>query len=156
MWRSGMSTPLSVQVQKIWSDFALCHLCSITAVGSGYHPWHTGVISLLPHQVGGAKHQEFCCQFLPKWQLWPFLFFNCFLWSQAKIIAFIWCWVTDLIRKSWLKRLADFFFFVPFGSFIINNVEREMFFAIVLLWIDWQVIICAQNYTCMWGNQEIT
>lgn len=82
-----------------------------------------------------------------------------FCGHKAKIIAFIWCWVTDLIRKSWLKRLADFFFFVVvvlFGSFIINNVEREMLFAIVLLWIDWQVIIRSQNCTCMWGNQEIT
>lgn len=77
MW-NGRSTPSSVQVQKPWIDFALCQLWSITTVGCGYHPQHTGVIILLSHQLRGAGHQEFCCQFLPKWQSWPFLFFNCF------------------------------------------------------------------------------
>lgn len=41
----------------------------------------------------------------------PFCSSVVFCGHKAKIIVFIWCWVIDLIRKSWLKRLADFFLF---------------------------------------------
>lgn len=53
----------------------------------------------------------------PSDNLGPFCSSIVFCGLKAKIIAFIWCWVTDLIRKSWLKRFADFFFFCPLWQF---------------------------------------
>lgn len=79
IWTREKSTPLSVQVQKInWfcSLSPLLHccwgVCAPMALRGEFCPFTPG---------RGSRAPRILCQFLPKWQSWPFLFFNCFLRS---------------------------------------------------------------------------
>lgn len=89
--------------------------CSLSAL---VH-YHCGVwVSPTAHRgdyppftpAGGSRAPRILLSVLTQVTILAFFVLQLFFCGrEAKIIAFVWCCIRDLIRRSWLKRLADFF-----------------------------------------------